>query len=119
MHPGFGDDHAGKGMTDKNRWAILPLEHTLGRSHGLRQRGQGSVHGGDVQSCRLQARNHFGPREPSAKSPCTSTTLRAFSGVAFTAMPRVKINEAAAPVSRVVEKVRLFIVMILFLKPKG
>ena len=57
--------------------------------------------------------------EPSAKSPCTSTTLRAFSGVAFTAMPRAEINEAAAPVSRVVEKVRLFIIMILFLNPKG
>jgi hypothetical protein len=92
MRPGFGDDHAGKGMTDKNRWAILPGERTLGRSD---------------------------QEEPSAKSPCTSTTLRAFSGVAFTAMPRVEINEAAAPVSRVVEKVRLFIIMILFLKPKG
>ena len=34
-------------------------------------------------------------------------------------MPRVEINEAAAPVSRVVEKVRLFIIMILFLNPKG
>jgi hypothetical protein len=49
----------------------------------------------------------------------TSTTLRAFSGVAFAAMPRVEISEAAAPVSRAVEKVRLFIIMILFLHRKG
>jgi hypothetical protein len=62
MRAGFGDDHAGKGMTDKNRWAILPREHTLGRSHRLRQRGQGILYGGDVQSCPLQARNYFGPR---------------------------------------------------------
>src|ERR1700722_8887678 len=53
--------------------------------------------------------------EPSANSPCTSTTLRAFSAVAFAAMPRVEINEAAAPASRVVEKTRLFIIMMLFL----
>src|SRR6202045_2884713 len=57
--------------------------------------------------------------EPSANSPCTSTTLRAFSGVAFAAMPHVEINEAAAPASRVVEKMRLFIIMILFLHRKG
>jgi hypothetical protein len=49
--------------------------------------------------------------EPSAKSPCTSTTLRAFSAVAFTAAPRAEINETAAAVSSVVEKVRLFIIM--------
>src|SRR6202022_3915571 len=30
-------------------------------------------------------------QEPSANSPCTSTTLRACSGVAFAAMPRVEI----------------------------
>src|SRR5580704_5292855 len=34
-------------------------------------------------------------------------------------MPRVAISEAAAPVSRAVEKVRLFIIMILSLHPKG
>jgi len=32
-------------------------------------------------------------------------------GVAFAAMPRVEISEAAAPASRAVEKVRLFIIM--------
>jgi hypothetical protein len=30
-----------------------------------------------------------GHTHPSANSPCTSTTLRAFGGVAFAAMPRV------------------------------
>jgi hypothetical protein len=35
----------------------------------------------------------------SANSPCTSTTLRAFGGAAFAAMPRVKTSEAAAPAS--------------------
>jgi hypothetical protein len=45
--------------------------------------------------------------------------LRAFGGVAFAAMPPVEISEAAAPVTRVVEKVRLFIIMILFLHRKG
>ena len=58
-------------------------------------------------------------QEPSANSPCTSTTLRAFGGVAFAAMPRVEISEAAAPVSRALEKVRLFIIMIVFLHRKG
>jgi hypothetical protein len=37
--------------------------------------------------------------------------LRAFGGAAFAAMPRVEISEAAAPVSRAVEKVRLFIIV--------
>src|SRR3981081_4067585 len=50
--------------------------------------------------------------EPSANNPCTSTTLRAFAGVEFAAMPRVEISEAAAPVTRVAEKARLFIIMI-------
>src|SRR4030088_2044695 len=50
-------------------------------------------------------------QEPSANSPCTSTTLRAFGGVAFAAMPRVAISEAAAPASSAVEKVRRFIMM--------
>src|SRR5580658_262210 len=58
-------------------------------------------------------------QEPSANSACTSTTLRAFSGVAFAAKPRVEISEAAVPVSRAVEKVRLFIIMIVFLHRKG
>src|SRR5581483_3762503 len=48
--------------------------------------------------------------DPSANSPCTSTTLLAFAGVAAT--PRVEISEAAAPATRAVEKARLFIVMI-------
>ena len=48
-------------------------------------------------------------QEPSVNSPCTSTTLRASSGVAFAAMPRAESSEDAAPVSRAVEKVRLFI----------
>src|SRR5258706_2649026 len=51
--------------------------------------------------------------EPSANSPCTSTTLRAFAGVEFAAMPRVEINEAAAPVTRAAEKARLFIMISL------
>src|SRR5258708_8782383 len=50
--------------------------------------------------------------EPSAKSPCTRTTLRFFGGVAFAAMPRVEINEAAVPASRAVEKLRLFIILL-------
>src|SRR4029077_10099152 len=50
--------------------------------------------------------------EPSANSPCTSTTLPAFAGVEFAAMPRVEISEAAAPVTRAAEKARLFIIMI-------
>jgi hypothetical protein len=37
--------------------------------------------------------------------------LRAFVGAGFAAMPRVEINEAAAPATRAVEKIRLFIVM--------
>ena len=46
--------------------------------------------------------------DPSAKSPCTRTTLRALVGVAVAAAPRVGINEAvAAPAARAIEKVRL------------
>jgi hypothetical protein len=55
--------------------------------------------------------------EPSANSPCTSTTLRAFGGVVFAAMPRVEISEAAAPASSAVEKVRLFIIIVYLLCP--
>src|SRR5882762_3159538 len=51
--------------------------------------------------------------EPSANSPCTSTTLRAFAGVEFAAMPRVEISEAATPVTRAAEKARLFIMISL------
>src|ERR1700680_4024316 len=50
--------------------------------------------------------------EPSANSPCTSTTLLAFAGVEFAATPRVEISEAAAPATRAVEKARLSIIMI-------
>src|SRR4029077_13982133 len=57
--------------------------------------------------------------EPSANRPCTSTTLPAFGGVAFAAMSRVEISEAAAPASTAVENVRLFIIMILFLHGKS
>ena len=53
--------------------------------------------------------------EPSANSPCTSTTLRAFSAVAFAVTPRVDINEAAAPTTKAAEKLRLFIIMFVFL----
>jgi hypothetical protein len=38
--------------------------------------------------------------------------LLAFAGVEFAAMPRAEISEAAAPVTRAVEKTRLFIIMI-------
>ncbi|GIQ74751.1 hypothetical protein BraRD5C2_31920 [Bradyrhizobium sp. RD5-C2] len=50
--------------------------------------------------------------EPSANRPCTSTTLRAFTGGVVAAMPREDTSEAAAPASKAVEKVRLFIIMI-------
>jgi L-asparagine transporter-like permease len=53
--------------------------------------------------------------DPSANSPCTSTTLFAFTGAEFAAMLGAEISEAAAPVTRAVEKTRLFIIiMILF-----
>jgi hypothetical protein len=50
--------------------------------------------------------------DPSANSPCTRTTFRAFVGAAFAAMPRVEMSEAAAPATIAAEKLRLFIVMI-------
>src|ERR1700689_3399806 len=49
--------------------------------------------------------------DPSAKSPCTRTTLRALVGVAVAAMPRVDVNEAAAPATRAAEKERLLMIM--------
>src|SRR5580692_1735493 len=57
--------------------------------------------------------------DPSANSPCTSTTLLAFAGVEFAAMPGAEISEAAAPVTRAVEKTRLFIIMISLLQGSG
>jgi hypothetical protein len=50
--------------------------------------------------------------DPSANSPCTSTTLLAFVGAGFAAMPGVEISEAAAPATMAAEKLRLFIIMI-------
>jgi len=41
--------------------------------------------------------------------------LRAFSAVAFAVTPRVDINEAAAPTTKAAEKLRLFIIMFVFL----
>jgi hypothetical protein len=57
--------------------------------------------------------------EPSAKSPCTSTTLRASVEAGIAAMPGEVISEAAAPASRAVEKLRLFIMLIRSLHRKG
>jgi hypothetical protein len=41
------------------------------------------------------------------------TTLRAFFGAGFAAMPRVELSEAAAPAATAAEKVRLFIITIV------
>src|SRR5215208_5798991 len=49
--------------------------------------------------------------DPSANSPCTRTTLRAFVGVTLAAMPRVESSEAAAPASSAVERARRLIIM--------
>src|ERR1700761_1447700 len=48
-------------------------------------------------------------QDPSAKSPCTRTTLRALVGAVVAVSPRVDANEAAAPATRAAEKVRLLI----------
>jgi hypothetical protein len=50
--------------------------------------------------------------DPSANSPCTSTTLRAFVGEGIAAIPRAETSEAATPATRVAEKARLLIAMI-------
>src|SRR5512133_253355 len=107
MHTGLTDNHPGKRMPDQNRRAILPRQHPLGRSDRFRQRRERVLHGRGIEPRRLQSRNHFGPARSVSKSPCTSTTLRAF--VAFAAMPRGEINEAAAPATMAAEKARLFI----------
>src|SRR3984885_11698347 len=49
--------------------------------------------------------------DPSAKSPCTRTTLRDLVGLAAAAIPRADVNEAAVPAMRAAEKVRLLISM--------
>ncbi|WJH38892.1 hypothetical protein N7E02_06300 (plasmid) [Aliirhizobium terrae] len=56
-------------------------------------------------------------QEPSANSPWTKTTLRAFSGrpAADAAMPLVESIDAAAPASIAVENVRLFMIIPDFL----
>src|SRR5487761_1989030 len=50
--------------------------------------------------------------DPSANKPCTRTTLRAFAGAGVAATPRTETSEAAAPATRVAEKVRLFIIIV-------
>src|SRR5260221_1682912 len=52
--------------------------------------------------------------DPSAKSPCTRTTLRALVGVEVAAMPQVDANEVATPATKTAEKVRLLISMRIF-----
>src|ERR1700758_2787841 len=50
--------------------------------------------------------------DPSANRPCTSTTLRALTAVVLAAVVRlVETSDAAAPATRVADKVRLFIIM--------
>ena len=44
--------------------------------------------------------------EPSANSPCTRTTLRAFGGAAAITPPRGEMNEAAAPATKAADKAR-------------
>src|SRR6516165_4679143 len=51
-------------------------------------------------------------QEPSAKSPCTSTTLLAFVEGGFAAIARGEIRVVAAPATRPAEKARLSIVTI-------
>ena len=48
-------------MTDQNRRAILPRQHTLGGRNRFGQRGQRVLHGGRVEAGRLQSRDHLGP----------------------------------------------------------
>ena len=69
MHAGFGDDHAGEGMADQNRRAILPRQHALGRSDRFRQRRQRILHGRGVEPRRLQSRNHLGPARAVGEQP--------------------------------------------------
>ena len=55
--------------------------------------------------------------DPSANRPCTSTTLRALTGAAPAAVVRLaEISDAAAPATRAVENVRLFIIMIILFR---
>jgi hypothetical protein len=53
--------------------------------------------------------------DPSANSPCTRTTLRAFVAAGVAARPRVEISEAAAPANMAAVNARLFIIMICLL----
>ena len=69
MHAGFRHDHSGEGMADQNRGAILPRQHAFRRSDRFRQCRQRILHAGDVQSRRLQSRDHFGPARPVGKEP--------------------------------------------------
>src|SRR5262249_14666623 len=64
MHPGFRDDHPGKGMPDQNRRAILSCKHTLRRSDRIRQCCQRILHSRCIESRRLQSCNHLGPARP-------------------------------------------------------
>ena len=54
-------------MTDENRRAILPREHTQRRIDRFRQSSQRVLHCGHVQSGCLQSRNDFGPARSVGK----------------------------------------------------
>jgi len=95
-------------MVRQNRRAVLPTPST--RSAEATASGSvvsGFLHRGHVEAARLQSRDHLDQQEPSANSPCTSTTLRAFGGVAFHAMPRVETKRGRrAGKQSGIEKVR-------------
>jgi hypothetical protein len=55
--------------------------------------------------------------DPSANRPWTSTTLRALTGAVLAAVVcLVEISDAAAPATRAVENVRLFIMVMVLLR---
>jgi hypothetical protein len=56
-------------MPDQNRRAILPRQHALCRSDRFRQRRERVLHGGGIESRRLQSRDHVGPARAVGEQP--------------------------------------------------
>jgi len=98
--------------------SFIAVENDAGRCRRFEATASGSVVSGFCTAVTLSPASCnraiiSDQHDPSANSPCTSTTLRACVGGESAAMPRVEISEAAAPATRAADRVRLVIIMIL------
>ena len=118
MHAGLRNDHA------ETEWPASTVgpscrANPRGGSDRFRQHRQGILGRGHIEACGLQPRNYSDQLDPSANSPCTSTTLRTFFGVAFAGIAASGDERGRCAGKKSSRKSRLFIIIIIFLHGKG